>query len=66
MKNLALKKVAKELAGNPTNTTEIKKGTIGGISIEVETKEPLSFDSFLYKTEEARDHDLEKLNELLK
>jgi hypothetical protein len=63
-KNLVLQREYKELL---SNTISLERGGVGGYSIEIETLDPKSIDSFIYhgKTaEKDREHDfliLEKI-----
>jgi Ni,Fe-hydrogenase III small subunit len=66
MKNQELRKTAKNLAVDASNVASITKGTIGGCSIEIETIDPKSFDSYLYLIETVRDEDFEEVRNLLK
>jgi len=64
-KNVVLKREVNDLLIKSIN---INKGEIGGCSIEIEIKEPLSYDSFLYQGKNAesdRNHDFQILEELL-
>ena len=65
-KNLVLQREYKEIADNYVS---IHKGDVGGNSIEIETDDPKSYDSYVYngKTAEVdRDHDYNLLLEFLK
>ena len=63
-KNVALKR---EYKGLLSEAIKIERGEIGGVSIEIETKDPTSYDSFLYQgrtAESDRDHDFKILENL--
>ena len=65
-KNVVLQRECKELLLNAIN---VERGVVGGCSIEVEIKEPLSYDSFLYQGKNAeiyREHDFKILEQLFK
>ena len=65
-KNVVLQRECKELLLNAIN---VERGVVGGCSIEVEIKEPLSYESFLYQGKNAeidREHDFKILEELMK
>jgi hypothetical protein len=65
-KNVVLQREHKELLNE---TVDLKKGTLGGHSIEIETRDPVSYDSFLYQgrtAESDRDHDFKIFEELFK
>jgi hypothetical protein len=65
-KNIVLQRELKELFSSMVN---VERGGLGGFSIEVETSDPVSYESFLYQGRTAemdRDHDLKILEELLK
>jgi len=67
MKNTSLKNEIKRLIANGANITKVEKGAIGGVSIEIEYKEPLSYDSFVYYENVAnRDADFDELKAELK
>lgn len=59
----------REHMGLLANLVNLERGKLGGHSIEIETKDPISYESFLYQgrtAETDRDHDLRILEELLK
>jgi len=60
MINQALEKDIKDLVFEDKSLL-IKKGTVGGFSIEVESETYISFDSYIYKNESDRDKDFEIL-----
>jgi hypothetical protein len=65
-KNLVLQREYKEMVQNHTS---IHKGEVGGNSIEIETDDPKSFESYIYngKTSEVdRDHDFNLLMDYVK
>ena len=65
-KNVVLQREHKKLLNN---TMDLKKGTLGGHSIEIETRDPTSYESFLYlgrTAEMDRDHDFKIFEELMK
>lgn len=65
-KNAVLQREHKDLLATAVN---VERGKLGGHSIEIETKDPISYESFLYQGRTAemdRDHDLKILEELLK
>lgn len=65
-KNLVLQREYKEMSENHTS---ICKGEVGGSSIEIETDDPKSFESYVYngKTAEMdRDHDFNLLMNYVK
>jgi len=66
--NKSLNKDLKSIIENRVNIVSINAGSVSGESIEVETKEPFSIDSYVYYSNDSdRDSDLEILNkELLK
>ncbi len=64
MKNIGLKNSVKYFIENVLQIVSISKGNVGGISIEIETKNPPAFDSYLYKNEEIRDEDFDEIIEL--
>lgn len=64
MTNIGLKKSVKYLLENVLQIKAIKKGTIGGISIEIETTNPPAYDSYLYRDKMIRDEDFEEIIEL--
>jgi hypothetical protein len=64
-RNVVLQRECKELLLNAIN---VERGVVGGCSIEIEIKEPLSYDSFLYQGKNAeidREHDFKILEQLL-
>ena len=65
MKNTTLKLEVKKLIADKKNIESITKGDVGSdigcTSIEVAFKEPVSFGSYIYKTETDRDLDFEAL-----
>lgn len=66
LKNVVLKREFEELLGSAIN---IDRGNVGGYSIEVEIKTPLSYDSFLYQgktAEQDREHDFLIIEKLFK
>lgn len=65
-KNAVLQREHKMLLSSMLN---VERGELGGYSIEIETSDPISYESFLYQGRTAeidRDHDLKILEELLK
>jgi hypothetical protein len=67
MKNGQLKRDLKDILANQSNIKGIKKGYIGGQSIEVEYIKPISFDTYVYYDNEIdRDSDFEKLQNQIK
>lgn len=59
----------REHTGLLAAAVNVERGELGGYSIEIETKDPTSYESFLYKGRTAemdRDHDIRILEELLK
>jgi hypothetical protein len=65
-KNTVLQRELKMLLSSMVN---VERGGLGGHSIEIETKDPISHESFLYQGRTAemdRDHDLKILEELFK
>lgn len=65
-KNLALKREANNLINN---IESLEIGDIGGLSIEIITDDPTSFESYIYQGKNAesdRDHDFEVLKKMLK
>ena len=65
-KNFVLKRDINNLMGN---ITELECGEVGGLSIEIITDDPKSFESYLYQGKSAesdRDHDLQILKTMLK
>jgi hypothetical protein len=65
-KNVVLKRECGELLSSAVN---VERGKLGGYSIEIETNDPISYESFLYQgrtAETDRDHDLRILEELMK
>ena len=65
-KNVVLQREHKELLNE---TVDLRKGTLGGHSIEIETRDPISYESFLYQgrtAETDRDHDFKILEDLMK
>jgi hypothetical protein len=65
-KNTVLQRELKMLLSSMVN---VERGGLGGHSIEIETSDPISYESFLYQGRTAemdRDHDLKILEELLK
>lgn len=63
MKNIGLKNSLKHFVNNVLDIVSITKGDVGGISIEVETKDPPAFDSYLYKDKLKRDEDFNEFVE---
>lgn len=64
-RNFVLQREHKELLNSAVS---LEIGAVGGYSIEIETKDPISYESFLYlgRTAEVdRDHDFKILEELL-
>jgi len=64
-KNVVLQRELKDLL---TSAVNLERGELGGYSIEIETKDPISHESFLYQGRTAeidRDHDFKILEELL-
>jgi len=66
MKNLILGRNVKYLIENLPNVAKISKGDVSGLSIEIQTIDPESFDSYLYKDKLTRDYDFDELIELTK
>lgn len=65
-KNVVLQKEHKDLIGTAVN---FERGTLGGCSIEIETDNPIAYESYLYKGKTAMDdmeHDFKLLESLLK
>jgi hypothetical protein len=65
-KNVVLQREYKSLVGLSIN---LEKGELGGFSIEVETNNPIAYESYLYqgRTAEAdRESDYQMLKEMLK
>ena len=65
-KNTVLQREHKMLLSSMLN---VERGELGGYSIEIETKDPTSYESFLYKGRTAemdREHDIRILEELFK
>lgn len=65
-RNLVLQREYKELI---SNAISLERGGVGGHSIEVETDDPKSFDSFVYNggtAEKDREHDFLILEKLFK
>jgi len=63
-RNVVLQREYVELLRNATN---VERGKLGGYSIEIETNEPKSYDSFIYNGRTAeidREHDFGILNKL--
>lgn len=66
MKNEQLKRDLKGILANQ-HIIEIKKGDTGGKSIEVNTREPLAYETYVYYDNEAdRDSDFDALMEAIK
>jgi hypothetical protein len=66
MKNALLKRSLSDILDN-TKNVKVKRGVVGGNSIEVEFINESSYDSFLYGDNETeRDNDLKSLIELIK
>ena len=64
--NQALKKDLKELLEDPTNISILKKGTVSGNSIELQTIIPTSLYSYVYYENQAlRDEEYNKLETLI-
>jgi hypothetical protein len=64
-KNVALQREHKNLL---SGTVNVKKGTLGGYSIEIETKNPEAYETYLYKgntAEKDRDSDFKNFQEML-
>ena len=67
MKNEQLKRDLKDILVNKSNIKSIQKSEVGGNSIEVEYREPISFDNYIYYTNEAdRDLDFDELQNQIK
>ncbi len=66
MKNIALKNDLKGILANPANIKNVGKSEIGDASLDVEYKEPISFDTYTYPNVSERDADLIELQELIK
>ncbi len=64
MKNLGLRNSVRYFVENVQNILSIDKGNVGGVSIDIVTKEPLASDSYLYNDKIDRDDDFEKIVEL--
>jgi hypothetical protein len=66
--NKSLNKDLKSMINNRLNIVSVNASSVSGESIEVETKEPFSIDSYVYYSNyNDRNSDLELLNkELLK
>lgn len=65
-KNAVLQRELKDLLSSAVN---LERGGLGGYSIEIETKDPISHESFLYQGRTAemdRDHDIKILEQLFK
>lgn len=65
-RNFALQRYHKDLL---KNLVDLNKGEVGGYSIEIETREPTSFDSYVYNGKFAkndREFDFNLLKRLLK
>lgn len=65
-KNTVLQREHKMLLSSMVN---VERGELGGYSIEIETSDPISYESFLYQGRTAemdRENDLKILEELLK
>lgn len=65
-KNAVLQREHKGLLSGAVN---VEKGGLGGYSIEIETKDPISYESFLYQgrtAESDRDHDFKILENLFR
>ena len=65
-KNTVLQREHKMLLSSMLN---VERGELGGYSIEIETSDPISYESFLYQGRTAemdRENDLKILEELLK
>lgn len=59
----------REHKGLLSGAIKFEKGEIGGLSIEIETKDPTSYESYLYKgrtAESDRDHDFKILENLFR
>lgn len=66
IKNESLRIDLKRDLKNPKNISELQKGTVGGNSIELQTNDPLSFHSYLYKNNKvARDEDFNTLENFI-
>lgn len=66
LKNTSLKNDFKGLLKELKNISEIKKGTISGFSIEIQTIEPISIASYVYyDNQKDRDLDFDLLNKLI-
>jgi hypothetical protein len=64
-KNVALHREHKDLL---SCTVNVEKGTLGGYSIEIETKNPEAYETYLYKgktAKEDRDSDFKNFQEML-
>lgn len=65
-RNLVLQREYKELISNAIN---LERSGVGGYSIDIETQDPKSFDSFVYNGKTAmddREHDFLILEKLFK
>jgi hypothetical protein len=65
-RNLVLQREYKELISNAIN---LERSGVGGYSIDIETQDPKSFDSFVYNggtAEKDREHDFLILEKLFK
>lgn len=65
-KNVVLQKEHKDVMVAAIN---LGKGDVGGCSIEIETDNPIAFESYLYKgktAESDRNHDFEILKKMFK
>lgn len=65
-KNVVLNRECKKLIEVAIN---VEKGDVGGCSIEIETDNPIAYDSYLYQgrtAESDRDKDFEILKEMFK
>jgi len=65
-KNVVLDREHKVLISTAVN---LERGNLGGYSIEIETNNPIAYESYLYKgrsAEDDREHDFKLLEDLLK
>ncbi len=65
-KNVVLNRECKNLVSTAIN---VEKGNVGGYSIEIETDNPIAYDSYLYQgrtAESDRDQDFKILEEMFK
>jgi hypothetical protein len=65
-KNVVLQRECKNIL---STTINLERGEVGGFSIEVETNNPIAYESYLYQgrnAESDRDHDYTMLEEMLK